>query len=946
MKTSANRIGRISKIFILSALLAGCGGGGGGGAPAPKGDLDSTPPRAVSFEGSEVEGRIVSFKVIFNEAVDPATVNDAHFELIETTGGAVTKRVGCAETCQQVILTPQAEIKPNVEYQIRVSAVTDLAGNPLPEPAVWTFKKEQVPPPPPPGDTTPPHIVSVVPSDGNTEVDSESAVTVVLTFDEPINAGSINKETFKLLVKETGALLSGSYDCPEPCTKATWTPDAPLLPETTYQIIVTNGVTDPAGNALADLYAGTFTTRPASLLPPPPSEATAWAKEFGNRFNQTLYAVDAVSLSQAWSVGELGLIAATSDGGAHWKLQESGTYLPLYGVDFIDSKTGFAVGGAPAGTSSSNVILKTTDGGGSWKPQTAPALPGILKTVRFIDSGHGWAAGAGGAIAATADGGATWRLQNSGTPSDLISIDFVNPSLGWAAGASRLLKTEDGGATWRTQATFPSPIQAIDFIDAAHGWAVGDAGALLSTADGGDSWAPAPVNSTAALPTLYGIQMTSARKGWAVGDKGALLSFDGTAWTVRSSGTRIPLKGVASPDGDAVWGVGYYGIVIRNAAGSTLIQNQTTTSELYGPFFVDGQTGWTIGSNARIFRTGDGGNQWTPQVVDWRRDIHWTHLSNPARLCNKNPDGSWAEDPATAFCIRTSNVHLYTTFFLTPLKGWAIGQPSLILKTEDGGVTWTEQNIDPYAEDCYDCPKAGIYLRGIEFNQNGKDGWAAGRFRTIYKTNNGGAAWTQVNPKWPFPTKDGTCTTPSQKKLDRMGGHLFGLSMNPDKPAEVWMAGGCCQPCNPEALIAHTQDGGATWDVKTSVVQDSVAGNTLIDPKALPDTGRFHTIQMMGDHGWVAGRGGGLMRTDDGGATWTAAPTGTNTTLTDLHFIDPLNGWLVGYHGTILKTNNGGLTWEPAASGTRNDLFGVFFLDLARGWIAGSGDLILQKTGG
>jgi photosystem II stability/assembly factor-like uncharacterized protein len=402
---------------------------------------------------------------------------------------------------------------------------------------------------------------------------------------------------------------------------------------------------------------------------------------------------------------------------------------------------------------------------------------------------------------------------------------------------------------------------------------------------------------------------------------------------------------VASPDGAIVWSVGSYGIILRNGGGSSVIQNQTKTTELYGPFFIDANTGWTIGSNARIMQTKDGGNQWTPQIVDWKRDIHWTHLSNPARLCNRNPDGTWAEDPATAFCLRTSNVHLYTTFFLTPLKGWAIGQPSLILYTEDGGLTWTEQNIDAYAEDCYECPKAGIYLRGIEFNQNGKDGWAVGRFRTIYKTNNGGTTWTQLNPKWPFPTKDGTCTT-GQKKLDRMGGHLFGLSMNPEKPTEVWVAGGCCQPCNPEALIAHTQDGGITWDVKTSIVKDSVTDNIFIDPKALPDTGRFHTIQMLGNNGWVAGRGGGMMRTQDGGATWTPFATGTNTALTNLHFTDPLNGWLVGFHGTILKTTDGGSTWKPSSAGTRNDLFGVFFFNLERGWIAGSGDLILQKTGG
>ena len=206
-----------------------------------------------------------------------------------------------------------------------------------------------------------------------------------------------------------------------------------------------------------------------------------------------------------------------------------------------------------------------------------------------------------------------------------------------------------------------------------------------------------------------------------------------------------------------------------------------------------------------------------------------------------------------------------------------------------------------------------------------------------------GATWTQLNPSWRFPTKDGTCTTPSQKKLDRMGGHLFGLSMNPENPKEIWVAGGCCQPCNPEALIAHTQDAGVTWNVKTSIVKETRTENILIDPGALPDTGRFHTIQIMGSDGWVAGRGGGLMRTQNGGETWTSSSTGTRTALTDLHFIDRLRGWMVGFHGAVLKTNDGGVTWESSSAGTRNDLFGIFFLDPDQGWIAGSGDLIFCK---
>lgn len=408
------------------------------------------------------------------------------------------------------------------------------------------------------------------------------------------------------------------------------------------------------------------------------------------------------------------------------------------------------------------------------------------------------------------------------------------------------------------------------------------------------------------------------------------------------SGTTISLKGVAASGEDAAWGVGDYGMVTFSSLQETpRVQNPTNTSEVYGPFFVDSRNGWTTGSNARIFHTQDGGATWSQQVRDWKRDIRWTHLTNPARLCNKNSDGTWAEDPATALCIRTSNIHLYSLFFLTPLKGWAVGQPSLILYTEDGGGTWTEQNVDPYAEDCYQCAEAGVYLRRVQFTDE-NNGWAVGRFRTIYKTNDGGQTWRSLSNNWKFTTVDGTCTTSGGATLPRMGGHLFGLSVSPSNPNDVFVAGGCCAPCNPEAIIAHTTDGGLTWDIRTSMVRDSRIENRITrSDRLLPEIGRFHTLQMIGNVGWAAGRGGVLMRTEDRGTTWTLASTGTQMTLNDLFFISPTQGWIAGWMGTLLKTTDGGKRWQRASAGTRNDLFGIHFVNDQQGWISGSGDLIL-----
>lgn len=931
--------GRAILLFSLCSIglfISGCGSGGDP-TPLPPSPVtpetqDTDPPRLLSQSPEPDEEEIAidsSIRISFDEPIDFTGLAE-RIQLTAFSGETAAIEVDCENPCTQILITPQAPLRFNMVYTVILDPIADFHGNTLPSPIRWSFTTQ---PAPPTSDIGQPRLLSISPPHGAVGVDE--GTFVILTFDKGIDPNRINNATFKLTPQGETTPVLGTYGCDPACTVVTFSPAVQLRLNEIYRVEVTTDVADFAGNRLASPYSGQFVTR-AKPLPP----ASPWSKEMGNRFNQNLYRLDAVSSNRAWAAGDRGAILNTADGGGSWTLQESGTTVPLYGIDFVTDQIGFAVGGQPAGTQSfTNVVVKTTDGGERWQSQPVPPLPGVLKGVRFVDALNGWAVGEKGAIIATDDGGKSWKTRESGVTSELTTVDFVDASHGWAAGIGKvLLKTTDGGAHWITQYTFPSPIREIDFIDRNRGWAVGDGGALFETADGGARWTPIPATTM----NLFGIRMATATRGWAVGDRGTLLRFDGTGWTALPSGTTISLKGVAPSGENAVWGVGDYGMVTFSPLeGAPRVQNPVNTSEVYGPFFVDSRNGWTVGSNARIFRTQDGGATWSQPVRDWRRDIRWTRLSNPARLCNKNPDGSWAEDPAAALCIRTSSVHLYHVFFLTPLKGWAVGQPSLILSTEDGGLTWTEQNVDPYAEDCYQCAKAGIYLRQVQFADE-NNGWAVGRFRTIYKTADGGKTWRLLSNNWRFTTVDGTCTTPGGATLPRMGGHLFGLSVNPADPNDVFVAGGCCAPCNPEAIIARTTDGGLTWDLRTSIVRDARVENRITQSdRLLPETGRFHTLQMIGNVGWAAGRGGVLMRTEDRGATWSRISTGTSLTVNNLFFITPTKGWLVGWMGTLLETDDGGKSWQRLSAGTRNDLFGIHFVNDRQGWIAGSGDLIL-----
>lgn len=73
----------------------------------------------------------------------------------------------------------------------------------------------------------------------------------------------------------------------------------------------------------------------------------------------TLNSIFFIDSRNGWAVGEMGTIIATTDAGATWAKQKSGTERSLMDVEFFDKNFGFAVG-------LDGTILKTLDGGVTW----------------------------------------------------------------------------------------------------------------------------------------------------------------------------------------------------------------------------------------------------------------------------------------------------------------------------------------------------------------------------------------------------------------------------------------------------------------------------------------------------------------------------------------------------------------------------------------------------
>jgi photosystem II stability/assembly factor-like uncharacterized protein len=94
--------------------------------------------------------------------------------------------------------------------------------------------------------------------------------------------------------------------------------------------------------------------------------------------------------------------------------------------------------------------------------------------------------------------------------------------------------------------------------------------------------------------------------------------------------------------------------------------------------------------------------------------------------------------------------------------------------------------------------------------------------------------------------------------------------------------------------------------------------------------------------GWVAGDGGLVFRTEDGGKTWARQTTGTDESINDIYFRDKEEGYILAGN-KILSTDDGGATWRQVHAfaaaefnGATPELYSVRFATKKRGWIVGS----------
>ncbi|MFI6685460.1 WD40/YVTN/BNR-like repeat-containing protein [Streptomyces sp. NPDC050485] len=320
-----------------------------------------------------------------------------------------------------------------------------------------------------------------------------------------------------------------------------------------------------------------------------------------------------------------------------WEVKATGTDARFRGLAAVSRSTAWVAG-------SKGTVLRTSDGGRSWKNVSPPGASGLeFRDVEAFD-------GRRAVVLAIGEGE-----------------------------ASRVYRTEDGGTTWSESFRNTDPkafYDCLTFLDARHGLAVSDPVdgkyRILSTADGGRSWKVLPnTGMPAAQP---------GEAGFAASGQCLVSSGPRDVWLATGGG--VTGRVLHSSDRGLTW-----------TAAETAIPAGDPARGVFGLAFRDRTHGLAVGGDYRAGQpspsaaavTGDGGRSWrqaaTP-VATYRSGVAWLPHSRSAALAVGPTGTDLTRDGGRTW--RTVDTGSYDTVDCTPDGGcWASGEQGRVARLAD-----------------------------------------------------------------------------------------------------------------------------------------------------------------------------------------------------------------------------------------------------------------------
>ncbi|HSD62897.1 MAG TPA: C25 family cysteine peptidase, partial [Ignavibacteriaceae bacterium] len=224
---------------------------------------------------------------------------------------------------------------------------------------------------------------------------------------------------------------------------------------------------------------------------------------------------------------------------------------------------------------------------------------------------------------------------------------------------------------------------------------------------------------------------------------------------------------------------------------------------------------------------------------------------------------------------------LRTVCFTTTEAGFVGGYNNLLLKTIDGGLSWTAKSI----------ALRSSYVSNIRF-WDANHGVAVNYPVTLFVTTDGGDNWFFAQGI--KQTVEDVCFADENT---------------------LYMVGG-------DEMVSKSVNGGQYWDhIYSGTPFSKLVGVDFYTP----------------DYGIAGGENGKIIITTDGGLTWSASQAGSTGLMHGINIMDEGKAFAAGTPEQVYKSTDGGATWISDFEGANTvELYEMIFNESRIGFICGS----------